>query len=82
MFPTLLQLDEGGPLVCDGELTGILSHSLNCGRQGKPSVYAEVANHKAWIESHIVDAASINSLSLLTILAMLTALTTFWNSAA
>ncbi|XP_021937635.1 trypsin alpha-like [Zootermopsis nevadensis] len=75
-------LDEGGPLVCDGELTGILSHSLNCGRQGKPSVYAEVAKHKAWIESHIVDAASVNSLSLLTILAMLTALTTFWNSAA
>jgi secreted trypsin-like serine protease len=76
----LLQLDEGDPLVCDGELTGILSHSVNCGKQNKPSVYTDVANYRAWIEKTIGDlsSATVNSSSRLIILAMLVTILPFW----
>jgi secreted trypsin-like serine protease len=78
----LFQLDEGDPLVCDGELTGIMSHSVNCGRQNRPSVYADVASYSLWIEETINDlnAAIANSLSRITILAMFVVVLSFWNS--
>lgn len=74
-------LDEGDPLVCDGELTGILSHSMNCGKQNKPSLYTDVAKHRVWIEITInkLNSAIVNSLSRLMILAMLVAILSFWN---
>jgi secreted trypsin-like serine protease len=71
-------LDEGGPLVCGGELTGILSLSVNCGNQNKPSIYTEVAIHKSWIEN-IIGSAAVNGLSFFSTIAMLTALTSFWH---
>jgi secreted trypsin-like serine protease len=76
-----LQLDEGDPLVCDGELTGIMSHSVNCGKQNKPSVYTDVADHRAWIEKTISDlnSATVNSLSRVAISAMFVANLSFWN---
>ncbi|XP_023703450.1 trypsin alpha-3-like [Cryptotermes secundus] len=75
-------LDEGDPLVCDGELTGVMSHSVNCGKQNKPSVYTDLAKYTAWIEKTISDLSSATAKSFcrLTILAMLVAILTFWNT--
>ena len=77
-----LQLDEGGPLVCGGKLTGILSHSVNCGKENKPSVYTDLAQHRAWIKQRVpnLPAASVrNSMSYVTIAAMLAALASLWS---
>ncbi|GFG39796.1 hypothetical protein Cfor_01711 [Coptotermes formosanus] len=71
-------LDEGGPLVCGGQLSGILSHSVNCGKKDKPSVYASVFSHRDWIQQKIPSAA-IHNTSYVTLLAMLTALASLWS---
>jgi secreted trypsin-like serine protease len=69
----LLQLDEGDPLVCDGGLAGIMSLSVNCGKQNRPSVYTDVAKYKDWIDKTIqeLNSATVSSVSSLTIFAML-----------
>jgi secreted trypsin-like serine protease len=66
--------------VCGGELTGILSHSVNCGKGNKPSVYVEVASHEDWIHNIIGSAATINTSNCFTMLATLTGFITIWNS--
>lgn len=76
-----LQLDEGSPLVCSVKLTGILSQSVNCGTQNKPSVYTDVAQRRAWIKQIVLmltGAATRNSMSYITIAAMLAALASLW----
>ena len=92
--------------MCGGNLTGILSHSVNCGKQNKPSVYTDVAQHRAWIEQIVPnlpeeilsttpeeilsttpeeilhttpDAAARNSMSYVTIAAMLATLASLWS---
>lgn len=49
------QGDSGGPLVgeIDGKFTivGVTSWGIGCGDQGKPGVYAKVANYIQWINS-------------------------------
>ncbi|KAK8402390.1 hypothetical protein O3P69_000664 [Scylla paramamosain] len=45
--------DAGGPLVCGGLLTGIMSFSWGCGLPDAPGVYTEVAYYKEWVEAHV-----------------------------
>jgi secreted trypsin-like serine protease len=65
--------------VCKGELTGVLSHSVSCGKQNKPSVYTDVASHKIWIQQAINSTAALTIMSYVRILAMLTALASLWS---
>jgi len=68
--------------VCKGALLGILSLSANCGTQNKLSIYTDVAQNAAWISQTITTlngAAAPNSMSYVTIAAMLAALSSFWN---
>ncbi|PSN50402.1 hypothetical protein C0J52_08570 [Blattella germanica] len=44
-------LDDGGPLVANGELVGIVSWGGGCGFVGYPGIYTNVANLKSWILS-------------------------------
>jgi len=42
--------DAGGPLVCNGELTGVVSWGVGCGEGDFPWVNTDVVFHKQWIE--------------------------------
>jgi hypothetical protein len=66
--------------VCGGELTGILSHSVNCGKDNKPSVYVSMASHREWLEAIIGSSATISSSNSFTLLAMLAGFVTVWCS--
>ena len=74
--------------MCGDTLTGILSYSVNCGTKNKPSVYTDVAQHSAWIKQIISGgggggdgggAAARDSMSYVTISAMLAALSSLWS---
>lgn len=43
--------DEGAPIVVDGELAGVFSHTykLNCGSLAFPDVYTSIFTHRTWI---------------------------------
>jgi len=73
-------LDEGNPLVCGGELAGIMSQSLNCGVNMAPSVYTEVYKYSDWIERTIksMDSAAISTLSSFVTIAMPVGLLSYW----
>jgi trypsin len=45
------QGDSGGPLMANGELAGIVSWGDDCGREGFPGVYSNVAVLKSWVTS-------------------------------
>ena len=68
--------------MCGSTLTGILSYSVNCGTKYKPSVYTDVAQHSAWIKQIISDGGRVaarDSMSYVTIAAMLAALSSLWS---
>jgi trypsin len=44
------QGDNGGPLVCDNSLAGIISFGYGCSYKNYPSVYTEVSKYLKWIE--------------------------------
>lgn len=77
-------LDEGDPLVCNGELAGIMSHSFNCGKNKKPSVYTEVYQYRDWIDTTIepMDSVAVTSLSSYISIAMPVGLVSYWKSRA
>ena len=45
------QGDSGGPLACNGDLAGIVSFGIGCGRPQYPGIYTRVAKYTTWIES-------------------------------
>ena len=73
-------MDEGNPLVCGGELAGIVSHSANCGQNMAPSVYTDVYKYSDWIERTIesMNSDAIATLSSFVTMAMPVGLLTYW----
>jgi secreted trypsin-like serine protease len=70
--------------VCDGELAGIMSHSVSCGINKKPSVYTEVYKYRDWIDATIasMNSAAATCLSSRISTAMPVALVSYWKSRA
>ena len=44
--------DIGGPLVCNGKLSGIASLSKGCGSPGYPGLYTKIEAFTNWIEQN------------------------------
>lgn len=49
--------DSGGPLICNDELTGIISWTTGCGTDRLPSLYTDVWHNREWIEKHLSRAS-------------------------
>ncbi|XP_069835952.1 trypsin-like [Dendropsophus ebraccatus] len=47
------QYDSGGPVVCNGQLQGIVSWGFRCALENFPGVYTKVCNYNSWISSTI-----------------------------
>ncbi|XP_062552412.1 vitellin-degrading protease-like [Armigeres subalbatus] len=44
--------DAGGPLICAGKLSGIMSWGKGCGREGGIGIYADVGSARRWLTDH------------------------------
>ena len=45
--------DAGGPLVCNGELQGIVSSGYGCAESNFPDLFTRVCEYVEWIEKII-----------------------------
>lgn len=41
--------DSGGALICNGQITGIVSFGFGCGRRNFPGAYVDVSQFNHWI---------------------------------
>ncbi|CAD7082660.1 unnamed protein product [Hermetia illucens] len=41
--------DSGGPIICENQLTGVVSWGRGCGRAQDPGVYADIIAGRPWI---------------------------------
>ena len=47
------QGDQGGPLVCNDQLQGLVSWGWGCARRNSPGVYTKVCYFIEWIKDEI-----------------------------
>ncbi|XP_049311325.1 anionic trypsin-2-like [Bactrocera dorsalis] len=58
--------DSGGPLICNGSLTGIVSFGFGCGVPYRVSYYTNVTSYLDWIrENGFGKLSSVNFISLI-----------------
>lgn len=51
---SVLQGDSGGGLICDNELSGLVSFGYGCARPMHPGVYTDVSAYSSFINSAIL----------------------------
>ena len=49
----LCQRDRGGPLTCNGKLTGVVSFGIGCANSSSPAVYTRIQHYAEWIEENL-----------------------------
>ncbi|KAM8924297.1 trypsin-like isoform 2-T2 [Pelodytes ibericus] len=47
------QCDSGGPMLCNGQLHGVVSWGFQCALRNYPGVYVKLCNYIDWIQSTI-----------------------------
>lgn len=42
--------DSGGALICEGQISGVVSFGFGCARRNFPGAYVDVAQYNHWIQ--------------------------------
>jgi len=43
--------DAGGPLICDGHLSGVVSWGMGCAQPATPQIYTQVSHFRDWLDT-------------------------------